>query len=134
MACPSSFPSYSLTSLGSKKPGQVSRGRVRRVVAREADRDVRAQGAVFGLRAGIGRDVATVTGVVVSGRTVVGVAAQRTVAHVAGVAVRRLQTNPAANLDARIGARDVIETRTVQATNLHVLTYNYRIASDSACL
>ena len=108
--------------------------RVRRVVAREADRDVRAQGAVFGLRAGIGRDVATVTGVEVSGRTVCNVGDHRTVGHVAGVAVGRLHTNPAANLDASIGARDVIETRTVQATNLHVLTYDYRIASDSACL
>ena len=30
-------------------------------------------------------------------------------------------TDPAANLDAHVGARDVIESHTVQAANLHVL-------------
>ena len=96
-----------------------------RVVVRQTDRDVAAQRTVFGLRAGIGRDVTTVTGHEVVGRAVVDVggrgAPKRTVGHVAVVAVAHLHTDPTANLDAGIGARDVIETRTVQATNLHVL-------------
>ena len=123
-------------SKGTTRRGATGRSRHARdrVVVRQTDRDVTAQRTVFGLRAGIGRDVTTVAGHEVVGRAVVDVGGHRTVGHVAVVAVAHLHTDPTANLDASIGARDVIETRTVQATNLHVLTYDYRIASDSTCL
>ncbi len=84
--------------------------------------EVRAQGAVLGLRAGVDRDARAGT------------------PSLSFVAVNELSMSPdviseneppalkfdfgaheATDLDAGIGARDVIETRTVQATNLHVL-------------
>jgi hypothetical protein len=74
------------------------------------------------LLAGIHRDVAAVTVVEVTlDVAVLSDDAQRSVGRVAAVAVHGLQANPAADLQARVGARDVIETRAVERANLHVL-------------
>jgi len=91
------------------------------VVTRSTNRDVGTESAVFGLRTGVSRDVATVTGAIVARRAIGFVTDQRAVRHVAGVVITVLHADPAADLDAGIGARDVIEPRTIQTTNLHVL-------------
>ena len=91
------------------------------VVARaQTDRDVAAHRAVFGLVAGIGRDVTADAEVVVVGVAVVDVAVLHSQANCRS-RPKLLGADPAADLDAHIGAGDVIEPHTVQAANLHVL-------------
>ena len=81
---------------------------------------IAANRTVFGLVAGIGRDVAADTPPIVVGRVVVHEAildVGRRAVH----AVGRFDAYPTANLDAHIGAGNVIEPHTVQAAYLHVL-------------
>src|SRR5215813_5842696 len=91
------------------------------LVFRNADRDVAAHRAVFGLVAGIGRDVAAGTEVAVVRRAVVDVVVRPTPGEVAVLAPAILGTDPAADLDAHVCAWDVVEPHTIQAANLHVL-------------
>ena len=91
------------------------------LVFRQADRDVATDRAVFGLVTGVCRDVATGTEVAVVRRAVVGVGARPSPGEVAVLAVAIFGADPAADLDAHVGAGDVIEPDAVQATNLHVL-------------
>src|SRR5664279_4485683 len=89
-------------------------------VGAQTNRDVAANRAVFGLVASISRDVTAFTPPQVVGVAVVAVRVKgrngRTV-HAPG----SFGANPAADLQAHVSARDVIEPRTVQATDLHVL-------------
>src|SRR5262249_44793416 len=107
--------------------GAVRAERCRRVdvaavlVLGQTHGDITAHRAVFGLVAGICRDVATGTKVAVVRRTVVDVTVGPTPGELAVLAPAVLGTDPAANLDAHVGARDVIEPHAVQAANLHVL-------------
>ena len=93
--------------------------------------------SVFGLVAGIGGDVATSAEVAVVGRPVVDVCVRPTPGKVAVLAPAVFGTDPAANLDAHVGARDVIKFHTVQAANLHVLdelkTRGPAIFNDGGC-
>ena len=90
-------------------------------VFRHAERDIAAHRTVFGLVAGVGRDVAASTEVAVIGQTVVDVVVRPTPGEVAVLAIAVFGADPAADLDAHVGAGDVIEPHTVQAANLHVL-------------
>ena len=91
------------------------------IVLRDADRDVTAHRTVFGLVAGIGRDVTAGAEVAVVRRAVIDVLVRPTPGEVTVLAPAVFGTDPAANLDAHVGAGDVIESHTVQAANLHVL-------------
>src|SRR4029077_13712768 len=99
--------------------------------------DVTAHRTVFGLVAGIGGDVATSAEVAVVGRPVVDVSVRPTPGEVTVLAPAVFGTDPEANLDAHVGARDVIESHTVQAANLHVLdelkTRGPAIFNDGGC-
>ncbi len=115
--------------------GQLDEGAVRtpantcgfavasRTLRAATDGDVAAQGAELGLRAGISRDVtARLPRPAVVARP--GVDVGRPEVTVGQVAVRvdtQVLTDPTADLEAGIGARDVIEPRTIQTANLHVL-------------
>src|SRR5689334_8642466 len=90
-------------------------------VFRNADRDVTANRAVFGLVAGISSDVTASAEVTVVGRAVVDVGARPTPGEVTILTPAVFGADPAANLDAHVGAGDVVEPHTVQAANLHVL-------------
>src|SRR6185312_8208782 len=91
------------------------------LVLAETDRDVTAHRTVFGLVAGISRDVTAGAEVAVVCRPVVDVAVRPTPGEVAVVAPAIFGTDPAANLDAHVGARDVIEPDAVQAADFDVL-------------
>ena len=110
--------------------GQLDEGAVavERAVARltlraATDCDVAAQGAELGLRAGISRDVTARLPVpAVVARPGVDIArTQRTVGQVVVGVDTQVLADPTADLEAGIGTRDVIEPRTVQTANLHVL-------------
>src|SRR5262249_37784263 len=102
------------------------------LVLRQTHGDIAAHRAVFGLVAGIGRDVAAGADVAVVRRTVVAVAIYPTQGEVAILAPAVLGTDPAANLDAHVRARDVVEPHPIQAANLHVLDeLKKRIARNS---
>src|SRR4029453_828281 len=93
--------------------------RIKDRVALNTNGEIATHRAVFGLVAGIGRDVAADTIPEVVREPVVDVAtlhAGRSAVH----AVGRFEAHIAADLDAHISARDVIETHPVQAANLHV--------------
>src|SRR5262249_51142885 len=83
--------------------------------------DVAAHRAVFGLVARIGGDVAAGTEVAVVRRTIVDVVVRPTPGKVAVLAPAIFGTHPATDLDAHVGARDVIEPDPIQRANLHVL-------------
>ena len=94
--------------------------RIKDRVALNTNGEIAAHRPVFGLVAGIGRDVAADTIPEVVRPAVVNVAtldAGRCAVHTVG----RFKPHIAADLDAHISARDVIETHPVQAANLHVL-------------
>ena len=106
--------------------GAVCTERVRRrvqadVAGAHTNGDIAADRAVFRLVAGISRDVATRTERAVARGTVTVVAVERTPGHVAVIAIGGFGADPAAHLQAHIGAGDVIEPDAIQATNLHVL-------------
>src|SRR6185503_21298076 len=83
-------------------------------VGADAERDVAAHGAVFGLAAGVeGRD-ALDTPVVVVGRAVIHVVVVHFVREAAVITVANLEASPAAHFQAHIGAWDVIEPHTIQ--------------------
>jgi len=91
------------------------------LVFRHAEGDIAAHRAVFGLVTRIRRDVAASTEVAVIGKTVVDIVIRPTPGEVAVLAPAIFGTDPAADLDAHIGAGDVVKPDPIQAANLHVL-------------
>src|SRR5689334_4497912 len=91
------------------------------LVFRQANGDIAADRAVFGLVAGVRRDVAAGPEVAVVARAVVDILVRPTPGEVTVLAVTVFGTDPAADLDAHVGAGNVVEPHTVQAANLHVL-------------
>src|SRR6266851_3793072 len=91
------------------------------VAGAQTNGDVAADRAIFRLVARISRDVATRTERAVARVTALNVIVERTPGHVAVIAIGVFGTDPAAHLQAHVGAGDVIKPDAVQATNLHVL-------------
>src|SRR5215475_2994048 len=87
------------------------------LVLAQTNRDVAPHRTVFGLVAGIRRDVTPRAEVAVVGRTVVEVSVRPAPGKIAVVAPTVFGTDPAANLDAHVRARDVIEPHTVHAAD-----------------
>src|ERR1019366_934993 len=86
------------------------------------ERDIAAHRAVLGLVTGVRGDVATHLRTQVSrGPRAVLAGRQRAVGGVSVVPPGVINARPAADFQAHIGARDVIEPRTIQTANLHVL-------------
>src|SRR5581483_8034585 len=101
---------------------ELVRGRVNaEVVGVDADGDIGAHRAVGGLVTRIGRDVTARRAAVVVGGAAIRLAVERAGRAAAAVSPEQLLTDPATDLQAHVGARDVIEPHTVQAANLHVL-------------
>src|ERR1700728_2149535 len=91
------------------------------VVGVDANVDIGARRAVSGLLTSVSRDIATSPEGLASAATVVGVAGERPPGQAAvDLAINELSTHPATDLDAHIGARHIVESRPVEAADLHV--------------
>lgn len=106
-------------AVGAERVGRVVEAGV---VLADADGDVAAHRAVSGLAAGVGGDIAAGAHHAVVGGAGVGVVRERTPAgEVADAAPAILEAGPAADLQADVGARNVVEPCAVERANLHVL-------------
>ena len=91
------------------------------VAGAEPGGDIGAGHAVFGLVADVDGDVAARPHRLVAGGAAVGVGVERPPRHVAVAAPRRFAADPAADLDAQIGARHVVEAGAIEAADFDIL-------------